>query len=513
MKVPTEGQRFTIDGTVFDPEKMWDRADELMQKLVRRIGLEPRPDDPGIPSGYTYFLQLVAHDIVHSTLVVSRNAGRTLGLSNARRSPLRLETIYGGGPTECPSAYDRNPDSFRKKLRLGRIQGGAGSREEIARARAETDEPGPGYSEPLVGDPRNDSHAILSQMVALAHHVHNGIVELIESAVGNTANNDFVSDQQTFVAAQAALIMIYRNRIRDDLLPRILHPDVASAYERGDVPILDKDPGLGRGYWLAPLEFTHGFFRFAHAMIRNKYTLSPGVKFDLADILRQNSELNSNQMPFSPLWAIKWKHFFSEEPTDGHNFSVRIGPWDKMASGDALGKPALWYRDLVSSILVSPWSIAGLIDEIRPTHGALLDKSALLKDASSANRTWAHDLRAWLQEHQADTQMSQDDVKTLANDPPIPFFVRYEAYQESQGAHLGVLGSIVVADTFYSILQQNPIMGIPCSGPLTAQLTALSRSLFDRDDVFAKVSDPSSLGAFIASLGSDTGFPVGSKPA
>jgi hypothetical protein len=511
LKVPTEAQRFTIDGAPFDPEKMWGRADELMQKLVQRIEREPRIDDRGIPSGYTYFLQLVAHDIVHSTIMVSRNAGCTFGLANARRSPLRLETIYGGGPTECPSAYDRNPGSFRKRLRLGRINGGADSRQDIARARAETDEPESGYSEPLVSDPRNDSHAILSQMVTLAHQVHNGIVGLIESVTGNTKESDFVRDQHTFVAAQAALIMIYRNRIRDDLLRRILHPAVASAYKHGSVPILDKDAGSERGYWLAPLEFTHGFFRFAHSMIRNKYTLSPGAEFDLSQILHQNSEMSPNAMPFQPPWAIKWKHFFSEEPTNGNNFSVRIGPWSGMASGDALGKPALWHRDLVSSILVRPWSIASLIDEIRPSHGELLDKSKLLKHATSANRTWTPDLEAWLREFPAD--MSSADVKTLANDPPIPFFVRYEAYRESKGRHLGILGSIVVADIFYSILQRDSIMGIQCSGPLARQLGKLSSLMFDRDDVFAKVSDPLALDAFIASLGNDTGFPVGSAPA
>jgi hypothetical protein len=505
---PNEDQRFTIDGKPFDPETMWDRADALMQKLVRRIQQEPRPNEPGIPSGYTYFLQLVAHDVVHSTIAISRNGGQSLGLANARRAPLRLETIYGGGPTECPSVYETNPDSFRKKLRLGRINGDVDSR-EIARACAETEGSKSGYPEPLVGDPRNDSHAILSQMVALAHHVHNGILQLIENAIGNNTANAFISDQHAFMAAQAALIMVYRNRVRDDLLRRILHPDVAFAYEHGRVPLLDGDAGLERGYWLAPLEFTHGFFRFAHSMVRNRYTLSQGNDFELGAILRQTSELSPKQMPFARQWAIKWKHFFSDQPIDGNNFSVRIGPWDGMAVGDVLGKPALWYRDLVSSILIRPWSIAALIDQIRPSHGGLLDRSVLLKDASSKNRTWATALQAWLLDHQEVTTMSEADAVTLANDPPIPFFVRYEAYSESQGKRLGILGSIIVADVFYSILQQDPIMGIPCTGPLAPQLEKLSRLMFGRDDVFAQISDPSALDAFIASIGSDTGFPVG----
>jgi hypothetical protein len=513
-KGPNEGQRFTIDEKPFDPKTMWGRADELMQKLVQRITREPMPSDPGvIPSGYTYFLQLVAHDIVHSTIAISRNGGYTSGLANARRSPLRLETIYGGGPTECPSAYETNPDSFRKKLRLGRISGGAGSREEIARARAETDEPGPGYPEPLLGDPRNDSHAILSQMVALAHHVHNGILQLIESSVDNSAENKFVRDQRAFVAAQAALILIYRDRIRHDLLPRILHPDVACAYEHGCVPLLDGNAGLERGYWLAPLEFTHGFFRFAHSMFRSAYKFNQKNGFPLTDILRHNSELDPAGMPFTPNWAIKWQYFFSDQPIKGNNFSVRIGPWKNSDVGSVLEQPELWYRDLVSSILMRPWSIASLIDEIRPSHGKLLDKSVLLKDASSKHRTWAPDLQNWLLEFSEKTGISTDEAMKLANDPPIPFFVRYEAYQESQGKHLGVLGSIMVADVFHSILRHDPIMGIACTGSLASQLEALSNLMFGRRDVFVKVGDVSALDAFIASLGGDTGFPVDDKPA
>lgn len=513
LKVPTENQQFTIDGKVFDPDTMWDRADELMQKLVRRIELEPRPDEPGMPSGYTYFMQLVAHDLVHSTIAVSRNAGRTLGLANTRRSPLRLETVYGGGPTECPSTYDRNLNSFRKRLRLGRINGDATSRQEIARARAETDIPALGYPEPLVADPRNDSHAILSQMVALAHHVHNKIVSLVENANVNTWDDDVARDQHIFVAAQTALIMIYRNRIRYDLLRQILHPVVLCAYEKGDVPILDKDSGIEQGYWLAPLEFTHGFFRFAHSMIRNRYSLSSTVKFDLAEILHQNSEFGSKRMPLSPVWAIKWKHFFSEERTAENNFSVRIGPWGGMADGGALGKPTLWYRDLISSILIKPWSIAGLIDQIGRPHRMLLENSTILKHATSENRTWVPELQNWLQRFQEQTQMSSIDVMTLANDPPIPFFVRYEADRESGGRHLGLFGSIFVADIFYSILQRDSIMGIPCSESLAQQLGKLSSLMFGRDDVFDSVSDPTALDAFIASMGNDTGFPVDSTSA
>ena len=49
-------------------------------------------ENPFIPSGYTYLLQFVAHDLVHSAIPLSVAGGLGGGTANARRTPLRLET-------------------------------------------------------------------------------------------------------------------------------------------------------------------------------------------------------------------------------------------------------------------------------------------------------------------------------------------------------------------------------------------------------------------------------------
>ena len=77
-----------------------------------------------IPSGYTYLLQFVAHDLVHSAIPLSVAGMLGAGTENARRVPLQLESLYGSGPVGSPHLYaqDAPNDDRRTKLRLGRMR-------------------------------------------------------------------------------------------------------------------------------------------------------------------------------------------------------------------------------------------------------------------------------------------------------------------------------------------------------------------------------------------------------
>jgi hypothetical protein len=87
-------------------------------------------DNPAIPSGYTYLLQLVAHDMVASTMSMGLSAKLASSIANARRGDaLALDTLYGGGPEVCPFAYRVDPDVKaargqhpRTEFRLGLIR-------------------------------------------------------------------------------------------------------------------------------------------------------------------------------------------------------------------------------------------------------------------------------------------------------------------------------------------------------------------------------------------------------
>src|SRR5581483_12163199 len=108
--------------------------------------------------------------------LLSRANDRLFAFANVRDMPLRLETVYGGGPAQCPYAYQSDA-GYRHRLRVGQTRKSGVSNgpaaldpntlRDLARGTAGTaSDPAAGtYSEPCVADLRNDSHAIISQLV------------------------------------------------------------------------------------------------------------------------------------------------------------------------------------------------------------------------------------------------------------------------------------------------------------------------------------------------------------
>ena len=206
-------------------------------------------ENPFIPSGYTYLLQFVAHDLVHSAIPLSVAGGRGGGTANARRTPLRLETLFGSGPVGSPHIYalDAPNDDRRTKLRLGRMRWKENEPEtgcpfrDIARTRAENvtgiDRSIAGVrvalTEALVADPRNDDHAVMSQLTALFALLHNGLIDIIRRREDTHGpNGQFGAAYKRFLCAREALTAIYHNIIRNDLMRRVIHPTVYAAYDR-----------------------------------------------------------------------------------------------------------------------------------------------------------------------------------------------------------------------------------------------------------------------------------------
>ena len=81
--------------------------------------------------------------------------------------------------------------------------------------------------------------------------------------------------------------------------------------------------------------------------------------------------------------------------------------------------------------------------------------SRLLADRA----TGSSQLREWLAPRPAYGGLTAEDIETLANDPPLPFFILFEAMQQPQaeGLCLGPLGSIIVSEVIFGALADNEI--------------------------------------------------------
>lgn len=488
LGTPRASQRFRAFGV--DPVEFPSHVQNirgLMHRLSRRMDAEiawPSHEDasllrwenPAIPSGYTYLLQFVAHDLVQSALPLSVAGRLGAATGNARRTPLMLESLYGSGPVGSPHLYalDSPSDDRRTKLRLGRMRWketprGAGCPfRDIARAQAENvtgidrNIPGqrPALTEALVADARNDDHAIISQLTAMFALLHNGLVDLVRRGepVSN-ANARFGAAYRRFLCARDAMTSIYHAVIAKDMMRRVLHPAVYAAYSGPNPRFMDhaSDPASAPGEWQIPFEFSHGAFRFGHAMVRPEYRINDLSEHDLNNTLEKNSINEPVNMPLDETWMVQWSRFFE---IDGSrpNFSRRIGPYLSDGLGndhifpafDATERVGLLYRDLLGATLAGMWSVDALIAEIAARRPDFVAQSRMLDDRAFR----VAQLRQWLTSASAAYGgLTDADVETLSNDPPLPFFVLFEAMQQpAQGFHLGLLGSIIVAEVIFGAL-------------------------------------------------------------
>ncbi|HEY3793123.1 MAG TPA: peroxidase family protein, partial [Bradyrhizobium sp.] len=525
LGTPKPSQRFKAYGV--DPlgapghsEKVRGLMNRLSRRMDARISWPAHRDatiehweNPDLPSGYTYLLQFVAHDLVHSAIPLSVTGKLSAETANARRAPLRLETLFGSGPVACPFLYaqDTANDERRTKLRLGRmrwqnkdVEAGCPFR-DIARTPAENvtgiDRSIAGVrvarTEALVADPRNDDHAIMSQLTALFSLAHNGLVDMVRRGEpAAAANADLGASYQRFLCARDGLIAIYHNIIAKDLMRRLLHPAIHAAYSGAAPGFIERPADFRRraqGEWRIPLEFSHGAFRFGHAMVRHEYVINDLSTHDLVNTLEKTSANDPVNMPLDSTWIVRWSRFF-EIAGSRPNYSRRIGPFlsdglghDKIFPAvDHTNRVGLLYRDLLGSALAGLWSVDALIAEIAARRPHFIGMSQLLADRSFR----VSQIRDWLASEPVYGGLTTRDIETLANDPPLPLFIWFEAMRQPQaeGLHLGPLGSIIVAEVIFGALERAAVPAANRTDSLTGALAAISAEYYPTN-VFADVPE------------------------
>jgi hypothetical protein len=113
---------------------------------------------------------------------------------------------------------------------------------------------------------------------------------------------------------------------------------------------------------------------------------------------------------------------------------------------------------------------------------------------------WKAPLRQWLEEipgSQLSERFEPGDVDRLVNDPPLPFFVQFEAAhtvdrsgqptREGGGRHLGQLGSLIVGETIFEAMRRHPLGFEEGNPTLRGRMAACCASLLGDPDALAEV--------------------------
>jgi hypothetical protein len=232
------------------PELPAFQADEQFLHALGRAGgicdcgdTNDTPDSLGATAaGWPIFGQFVAHDITADRSIL-RSHTDTAELRNARSPQLNLECLYGDGPTGHPFLYQRD-DSAKFLL---------GSEELDVQRNAE------GIA--IIGDPRNDSHMLISQLHLAMLKAHNAFVD--EARLNGTPADA--------VFERAARLLRWHHQwiILHEFLPALVGQPLADQ-------VLQEGPRWFRpGHSVfIPLEFADAAYRYGHSQIRHRYQLN-----------------------------------------------------------------------------------------------------------------------------------------------------------------------------------------------------------------------------------------------
>jgi Animal haem peroxidase len=224
------------------------QADEQFLHALGRAGgvcdcgnIDDSPDSLGeSAAGWPIFGQFVAHDITADRSVLQSHAN-TRELRNARSPQLNLECLYGDGPTGHPFLYRRDdPAKFLLGLDGADLQRNV---EGIA----------------VIGDPRNDSHMLMSQLHLAMLKAHNAFVD--DARRTGTPNN------RVFDEAARLLRWHYQWIILNEFLPELVGQRVVDQ-------VLQEGPLWFRTGGFIPLEFAYAAYRYGHSQIRHRYQVN-----------------------------------------------------------------------------------------------------------------------------------------------------------------------------------------------------------------------------------------------
>ena len=429
--------------------------------------IRPRAADenPGVPAGYTYLLQLAGHDILHSSLAFpALRPGEPSRLRNLRTLRLDLDTIYGRGPTADPIAYavDRPDDALRSRFRLALAEPagprgpGCPAGRDLGRGRDWGDGPRPGPTDAFVADPRNDDNGLLSQtatlFMMLHGALHDAVLDAMPTADGSGAPLPAMTVREAAFAATRLLVeRAWRRILRHDLLPRLLDPAVLEAWAGG---ARLQPGGLGGAM---PLELSHGVLRTPHVMVRGAYRLRQGAKpFPVEEVLRQSSRRRLDRLPARADWTVQWSCLYAIPGLPEPQLARRIGPsqprrldgTQPRLPNDPAGAPEPLVKvDHVRGAQAELWAVEPLIAALPKDLRAIPGLGA----GTAAREARTAPLRRWLTRH-IPHPFEQPEAEALLADPPLRLFVEVEAMGAHDGRRFGPLGSALLAELFFEAL-------------------------------------------------------------
>lgn len=347
-------------------------------------------------AGWPFFGQFVAHDITADRSALQSHVDPS-SLRNARSPQLNLECLYGDGPVGHPYLFRRDDPA-----KLLTAPGG----DDVLRN---------GEGTAIIGDPRNDSHVLMSQMHLAFVHAHNGLVD--------RARHLGVAETAVFGWAVRELRWHYQTVILREFLPRLVGDDLVATLSTE-----------GRRFYrptaepYIPLEFADAAYRYGHSQIRHKYRIN-----HLSEPMPIFPDLIGFR-PVAPDRRVEWELLFD---SDGRPPAQRAKKID--------GR-------LVGSLIALPVALTGDC-EIQEYH------SLAVRDLERGQGVGLPSGEA-VAKRIGEQPLNPDEVGAEPagwnGETPLWYYILREADVRCRGARLGPVGARIVGEVLVGLLELDP---------------------------------------------------------
>jgi hypothetical protein len=262
---------------------------------IARVGKDD--EESGIPALYTYLGQFIDHDLTFDPASSLQKQNDPDALFDFRTPAFDLDNVYGRGPDDQPYMYDGS-----KHFLLGDVLNGGGVPAfDLPRNQPRTTAPQAKDTarRALIGDPRNDENAIVSQLQGLFLRFHNRLVD----------ENPALS----FIDAQRFMRHHYQYVVANDFLPRLVHSSVISSlqtngqYDRSKIRFYKF-----KNHPFIPVDFSGAAYRLGHSMVRPGYQLNDNVLLPIFPPAGSDAGLTGFRA-MNPAWGIDWARFIDTE--------------------------------------------------------------------------------------------------------------------------------------------------------------------------------------------------------
>jgi hypothetical protein len=400
VRVPIDAPLVPIHYARMFPSLPAFRAEEQFLHALGRVGgvcdCDTTDDTPEslaeTTAGWPVFGQFLAHDITADRSHL-RSDTDTAGLINARSPKLNLECMYGDGPTGHPYLFQRDDPA---KFRLGEDEADVPRNEE---------------GTAIIGDPRNDSHQLISQFHLAMLRAHNTFVD--------EARAHGIAGERVFHEASRQMRWHYQWIVLHEFLPSLIGQQAAEDVRREGPRYFH--PGE---YAFIPLEFADAAYRYGHSQIRHRYQLNPhsGLLPLFPDLL--------GFRPVPREHVVDWRMFFD---TAGAPAAQRAKKMD--------GK-------LVRSLLQLPLAITGEC-EIDDYH------SLAIRDLQRGQGVGLPSGEA-VAKHIGVSPLDAEQIGIASphwhDETPLWYYILREAAVLEEGHRLGPVGARIVADVLIGLI-------------------------------------------------------------